>query len=62
MVKTSFITAGVLALCIALATTPQLVAGDILQDFTKGGAKAFDSAFATWSEYVASVSCPTNLN
>lgn len=50
MVKANFISAGLLALCIAIATAPQPVAGDWLQDFTKGGSRAFDSAFSTWSE------------
>lgn len=50
MVKTSFISVGLLALCIAIATAPQPVAADWVQDFTKGGSKAFDSAFQTWSE------------
>lgn len=50
MVKASFISAGLLALCIAIATAPQPVAGDWLQDFTKGGSRTFDSAFKSWSE------------
>lgn len=50
MVRPNFVSVGLLALCMVLATAPQHAQADIIQDATKAGANAFDAAFDSWSE------------
>ena len=49
MVKTAFISASTLALCLALAGVQQARA-DWIQDATLGGQKVFKAAFDGWTE------------
>lgn len=50
MVTKRFLTVGLVALTLALATSTQEARADWIQDATHGGQRVFQAAFDSWTE------------
>lgn len=50
MIANKYISASLIAVCLALAAAPQSAQANWIQDSRSGSQKVFQAAFDTWSE------------